>query len=177
MCVRNLSKRCNRLNRADLVVCQHDGCEQRIRTNRLRKGLRRNTAQLVHVQISHLAAPPLQRRTGVQHGVMFDLCGDDMPFFGMGRSYAQQCPAVRLATAGGEIDLAPRCTDGAGHLAARHVDRLARIPRKPIAAAGVAVGCGEIRQHRRQHVIPDRRRRRMIQIYHALRLDSAKIHT
>ena len=99
MCVRNLSERCNRLNRADLVVCQHDGRKQRIRPNRPRKGLRRNAPQLVHVQISHLAAPPLQRRTGMQHGVMLDFRGDDMPFFRMGRSYAQQRPAVRLAAA------------------------------------------------------------------------------
>ena len=138
--MRNLCDLGDRLNRADLVVCQHNGDHGGLVADRRPDLLHRNKALAVHADISYREAVALQRLTGVQHGMMLDLAGDDMrsALFAPRVGSTLDRPVVGLAAAGGEIDLARLCAETGCNACARILERNRRLASEAMQAGRVA---------------------------------------
>ena len=70
----------NGLERADLVVGEHDRHERRVVTDGRRHVLDANNAVFVHIQQRYLKALPAQLVKRVQHRMVLKFCGDEVLF-------------------------------------------------------------------------------------------------
>ena len=107
-CMREFCDLLDRLDGADLVVRCHDGDERGILGEFALELFEIHMAFLVHVQIGDAVAFLLQRLAGVQHRMVLDLGGDQVPA-ALGRRAVHKAAdreVVRLRTAAGEDDLA-----------------------------------------------------------------------
>ena len=100
VCTCDCSDLCDRLDGSDLVVCIHDGYENRIRPDCLFHIRRRDHAVLIDRQIRHLKSLRLKPLGGMKNGVVLNGSGDDVfSFADVGKGNSLQCPVVRLGTA------------------------------------------------------------------------------
>ena len=74
----DLSNLCDRLDGADLIVCEHHGDQDRIRAERCLHILRIYKSVLIHIQIRHLISALFKIFAGMEDRMMFDPAGDDM---------------------------------------------------------------------------------------------------
>ena len=138
------------LHRADLVVGEHHRDEAGVGADRGLHVLETDHAVGVHVEQRDLKALLLQLGERVQHGVMLELCGDQV-LFALARAGAggrDDGLVVGLAAAGGEVDLARLGVEAFRDGLARLGDRLLRSLAEGVEAGGVAVVLEQVREHR-----------------------------
>ena len=155
----------DRLQRADLVVRGHDAHQRRPLRERGGNRARVNAPGSVDRQDGDLEPVPLQDSCRVEDRLVLDRGGDDvLAATAGGPRDALEGKVVRLGAAGGEHHLARSGTDEGGDRLARLVDALARAPPGGVQARGVAGVLDEVRKHRLEHLRPQRRRRRVVEV-------------
>ena len=178
--MRQLGNLLDRLNRADFVVCRHNGNQCGVLGQLCFQLLKIYTAFLIHIQIGNAVALLLKRLAGVKHCMMLDFGGDDVLAALGGRTVhkAADRKVVRLRTAAGEYDLT-RC------IVVLLVDRLCRVQAladngtriverflcrtaDAVQRGRVAVVLGQPRLHSVERSFGHRGRRRVIRIYKSL---------
>ena len=155
----------DRLHGPDLVVGHHDRHQHRVIAQRRPQVVGRDKSVAVHRQMGNFKALGRQRRAGVQHGVVLDLAGDDVPTpRGHGSRHTDNGQVVGLGPPGGHNELFDLAAQRPSHLLARVGRRLPRPPPHRMHAGRVAGVLGQVRHHRRQHLRRQRRRGAVIQV-------------
>ena len=166
----------DRLDGADLVVRRHDGDERGVLAQRVFELLEIDAAVLVHVQIGDAEALLFERFAGVEHRVVLDLGGDQVPA-ALGRRAVHK-PAdgevVRLRAAAGEDDLARgvvvllvdrhRGVQAFADRGARLVERHFGLAPDAVERGRVAEIFGQPRLHRLECGLGQGRGRRVVRI-------------
>ena len=108
------------LNRADLVVGEHDADEKRIGANgRCDRG-RIDDSPLVDGDMGHVVPEVLvQGAGGAQDRAVLDRRRDEVPLAGEGQRHTLEGEVIALGAAPGEDDLVSVAPEDAGHLGAR----------------------------------------------------------
>ena len=140
----------NGLERADLVVGEHDRHERRVVADGRRHVLDAHNAVFVHIQQRYLKALPAQLVKRVQHRMVLKFCGDEV-FFPLARAVLggrDDGLIVGLAAAGGEHDL-PRVgrADQLCDLCAAGQQMLRRLLTERVEGAGVSIYLIKVRKH------------------------------
>ena len=178
--MRQLGNLLDRLNRADFVVCRHNGNQCGVLGQLCFQLLKVYTAFLIHIQIGNAVALLLKRLAGVKHCMMLDLGGDDVLAALGGRTVhkAADRKVVRLRAAAGEYDLT-RCivvllvyrlcrVQALADNGTRVVERFLCRTADAVQRRRVAVVLGQPRLHRVERSFGHRGRRRVIRIYESL---------
>ncbi|PON92143.1 hypothetical protein TorRG33x02_119620 [Trema orientale] len=156
----------HRLNHADLVVDRHDRNQARSGPNRRPELLEVHEAIGADREVRDLETLLLEMATGVEDALVLGLGGDHVALLLLVEVHdALDGDVVALGGAGGEDDLLRRRADEIGHLGARGLHRLVRLP--PVhVGPGVRVSVlGHIKgQHGVENPRVDRRRGLHIQI-------------
>mmetsp|Transcript_15032 Transcript_15032/g.35474 ORF Transcript_15032/g.35474 Transcript_15032/m.35474 type:complete len:690 (-) Transcript_15032:2922-4991(-) len=159
------------LDDADLVVDVHDRGQDGVRAKRGLEGGQVDEAVRQHVEIGYVEALALQLAHRVQHGLVLGLDGDQVLAAGLvelGR--ALQREVVGLGGARGPDDLARVGADQLGHLGARLLDRLFRLPAPGVAArCRVAEMLAQPGNHRVHHAGVAGRRRAVVKVNREMR--------
>ena len=155
----------DRLDRADLVVGEHDRDQDRLVVECRLELVGIDPAVAVDRQLDDLEAELLEVAQRVADRVVLDRRGDDpvaAPLAGPGR--ALQREVVRLGAAGREDDLATLGIETLRDALVGVVERGAGGPSVGVGRARVAERLGQERQHRVEDLAPERGRRRVIEI-------------
>ena len=101
----------DRLNGSDLIVCKHNGDQDRIRTNCFFQFIHFYDTVFIHTDVSDLKTTFFQIFCGMQDRMMLDLGRDDVFSFAL-ISFCRcfQCPVICLGTTGCEINLIFLCS-------------------------------------------------------------------
>ena len=101
----------DRLDRSDLVVCEHYRNKNRFRCDGFFQFVKFYDTVLIYIYICDLRAAFLQIFTGVKDCVMLDLCCDDVvPFSFICFKSCLQSPVIGLGTACCEINFFFLCS-------------------------------------------------------------------
>jgi len=155
----------DRLDRADLVVGEHDRDQDRLVVEGRLELVRVDPAVAIHRQLDDLEAELLEVAERVAHGVMLDRRGHDpvaAALAGPGRPLDRE--VVRLGAAGREDDLAGFAVESGRDALVGIVEGRSRDAPVGVGRARVAERFGQERQHRVKDVSPQRRRGRMIEV-------------
>ena len=156
----------DRVDRADLVVGEHDRHDRRLVGHRRPHRLRADAAVLADRQVRHLEAVLLEALAGVQHRLVLGLRGDDVVaaiLQELGRALDGE--VVGFGRARRPDDFLARSADQRADLIARRLDRLLGRPAEAVrSAGGVAEHLREVRQHRLEHARIDRRGRVVVHV-------------
>ena len=159
----------DRFDRAHLVVGVHHADQRGVRSNRRGYGRRLHQASAVHRQDRHLEVEvPGQVGRGVQHSVVLDGRGDDVPAPAgrLRQPDAAQRQVVALGAAPGEHDLGRPAIQHRRDPRPSILQRRGRAAAQPIDAGWVAVGFCPKRRHRIDHARINGRGRRVVKIDH-----------
>ena len=140
----------DRVDRADLVVGQHDRNQDGFVRDRVPHVVRADHAALVHREIGDLEAlPGLQGLGGIQHSPVLGRVRDDMvSLFVIHLHDALERQIVRFRGPAGEHDFFGVGMDEARDLLPRLLDGFLAFPAKGVVPAGpVTEFLGEIREH------------------------------
>ena len=167
MCRRDLPDLLHRLDRPHLVVGRHHGDQDRIRPDRPFKLSGIHQPFGIHIQISDPGSHFLQIFTRMQHRMMLDPRGDNMPALILPRlEHRLQRPVIRLRSARRKIDLIRLGPQRPGDRLSGPQKCLPALTRKAVYTARISIIFRKIRQHSLHHL----RRRpgggRVIQINH-----------
>ena len=101
----------DRLNGSDLIVCKHNGDQDRIRTNCFFQFIHFYDTVFIHTDVSDLKTTFFQIFCGMQDRMMLDLGRDDVFSFAfVSFRCCFQCPVICLGTTGCEINLIFLCS-------------------------------------------------------------------
>ncbi len=119
----------------------------------------------VHRQVRHLEAVSLEHRGRVEHRLVLDAAGDDVPAArARGPGDSLQGQVVRLGATGGEDDVARPAAEDAGHRLTGLVDSLAGATTRRVDARRVPPVLAKVREHGIEHLVSQRRRRGVIEV-------------
>ena len=138
------------LDGADLVVGEHDGHEAGVVADGVGDLLRGDEPVRVHVEQRHLKALLFQALEGVQHGVVLERGGNDV-LFALARAKIGRGGdglVVRLAAAGGKVDLARLGSKAGGHVGPGRLEHFLGLLADGIEARRVAEGMIQMVGHR-----------------------------
>ena len=138
------------LDGADLVVGEHDGHEAGVVADGVGDLLRGDEPVRVHVEQRHLKALLFQALEGVQHGVVLERGGNDV-LFALARADVGRGGdglVVRLAAAGGKVDLARLGSKAGGHIGPGRLEHFLGLLADGIEARRVAEGMIQMVGHR-----------------------------
>ena len=155
----------DRLDRADLVVGEHDRDQDRLVVERRLELVGVDPAVAVDRQLDDLEAELLEVAQGVADGVMLDRRGHDpvaAALAGPGRALERE--VVRLGAAGREDDLAGLGVESRRDALVGIVEGRPRDAPVGVGRARVAERLGQERQHRVEDLAPERRRGRVIEV-------------
>ena len=155
----------DRLDRAHLVVGEHDRDQDRAVGDRRVQLVRVNPPVAIHRQLDDLEPELLEIAQRMPDGVVLDRRGHDP----MTTALARPCRAlegevVRLGPAGCEDDLAGLGIQARGDSLVRIVERGARGTAERVGGARVAERFRQERPHRLEDLGSDRRRRGVIEV-------------
>ena len=138
------------LDGADLVVGEHDGHEAGVVADGVGDLLRGDEPVRVHVEQRHLKALLFQALEGVQHGVVLERGGNDV-LFALARADVGRGGdglVVRLAAAGGKVDLARLGSKTGCHIGPGRLEHFLGLLADGIEARRVAEGMIQMVGHR-----------------------------
>jgi hypothetical protein len=125
--------RSNVIDHADLVVDVHDADDERVGTQHIVHLPRLDDAIWARIQIRHLETLGLEIFAGVQHGLVLDGAGHDVPFHrAVGNSF--DCQVVGLRRAGGPHDFPRIGVDELCDLGPGMLHRLLGLPAVDVGA-------------------------------------------
>ena len=160
----------HRLDRADLVVGEHDRRQYRLGADRRFQVGGGDHPFIVDGEYRIFKAHLSQPFNGVEDGVMLDGAGYDMvsqPLFLQRPGRALDSQVVGLAARAGENDIGGLRVDQRRHLRARVIHRRARLASELVKAVGVAVFLREVGEHRLRYSWVHLCRCRIVKIYFA----------
>src|SRR5689334_9578649 len=125
------------LNRADLVIREHQRDQSCVRPERVTQIVELHDAVCINRQTRNFPSALFQFQTNACDRRMLDCRSDDVPAV---RSLAQStdCEVVCLCAAGSEDNLVLLCADQCGHFAPRAIDCRPRLLSKTVHARCVA---------------------------------------
>ncbi len=155
----------DRLDRADLVVGEHDRDQDRAVGEGRLELVRIHAPVAVDRQLHDLEAELLEMAERVADGVVLDGGGHDpvaVRLAGPGRALERE--VVRLRAAGREDDLAWLGVEARRDPLVRLVQRRARRAPERVGRRRIAERLRQVRQHRVEDLAPERGRRRVVEI-------------
>ena len=154
------------LQRADLVVGQHDGNQNRLVRQAVAHRLRVHDAAFVHRHVGNFVTLPFEGAAGVQDGRMLDLRRDQVaPAFPVCLRHPLDNGVVGLGAAAAEDDRRGGRAQHFRHRVAGVVDGHARPPAVPVHTRRVAERLALKRQHRIQYLREHRRRGVVVHVH------------
>ena len=131
-------------NGAGFIVDHHDGDEDRVRPQRLRKPFGGDEACFVGLEIGHLEAARLEPLHRMEDGVVLDGGRDDVPSaLAETLSRAGNGPVVGLGAAGGEKDALRLRAQCLRDLRAGGLQALFGVDPERVDGRGIAPGAGQ----------------------------------
>ena len=139
-------------DRADLVVCEHDGNKDGLVRYGICDLFRRDHAVFIHRQVGDFDPALLKRLAGVQDRMMLHIGGDDVVALALvAFRHAKEHRVVAFRAAAGEDDLLRQRIERLCHLIPRMLHAAARFLPERMRAGGVAVNGREIWHHLLKH--------------------------
>ena len=162
----NLANGLDILNDTDFIVDEHHGNQHRVRTQRSLEDLQVNQTVFLNIQVCHIKPVTLHFTTGIQHGLVLCLDGDDvLAALGIKAGSSLDGQVVGFGCARRPDDFAGVGVDKRRHVLARLLNCLLGLPTQSVAARSrIAEMLVEPRNHLVHYSRIHRRGRRVVEI-------------